>query len=288
MINTPVEPDPDPEPDIRRFSSLPDHQTGTNRPNTNTSNRDNTYITDTTAAVTPTSDHGVSNTRIGNTSTHTTAQHANINDTDTLVVPRHAQRSVSFEKRAETENPIVTSGDDINSIQPPPDRAQPTAQDQLRRTQSQIQGDVDVDAQGNPIHGIFLAHIHGQTHGDGSDILVSRPSSNRPKVRDFAAINIAQPIHRATGQLERLVPAKRDGPLDIQGSRAVGGGGVVSSPLPLERTASKIVFPNPSWGESFRVSSLLLNTVHCHSMPVPRPLPTPLVITVYGDVNTHM
>jgi hypothetical protein len=83
----------------------------------------------------------------------------------------------------------------------------------------------------------------------GPDVQISRPTSNRPKVRDFAVANIAQPIKRAT---EKLVPAKRDGPPDVSFGLPPNRPGTPHSAGAQRRERNAL--PNPGFKESCIVS----------------------------------
>lgn len=141
MIQTPLELDQDPEPDIRRLPSSQLQQTDTNSP----SDPSDTLSTDTHATKI---NHGDPNTRFNHSQGGSGGKMYDEKSTEYIL------------------NPSVSNIDD---------NEKPATAD--------------------------LA--------SGPDVSVSRPTSNRPKVRDFAVANIAQPIRRAT---EKLVPAKRDGP----------------------------------------------------------------------------
>jgi hypothetical protein len=84
------------------------------------------------------------------------------------------------------------------------------------------------------------------------DVPVTRPTSNRPKVRDFAVNNIAQPIRRAT---EKLVPAKRDGPPDVAFALPPDLPRREGSPNSAARR-EKRKLPSPTYKESFIVRCL--------------------------------
>lgn len=157
MIQTPIETEPEPEPDIRRFSS---------------SNHSNTPAT-TTTADTPIEQisnqprdkhHGDSNPRLERPQPIHPHPNPNL---------RQVYDEKSTEYLTSTDVTRASTGDSIDR--------EKAALDNTPRQESH-------------------------------DVPVSRPTSNRPKARDFAVANITQPIRRAT---EKLVPAKRDGPPDV-------------------------------------------------------------------------
>lgn len=230
MINTPIELDPDPEPDIRRSSSY-HHSPPSPRTAPTTSNNQ-----------LPDSHHdGIPDPRIERPGAKRPL------DDDT-----HRAKAVGGDAGA------ASAGQTEMNPSPP---------------------SILLDAQASTL----------RPNGLGPDVPVSRPTSNRPKVRDFAAqtanaaksINIAEPLRRATEHLGRVVPAKREGPIDAPGGipaslvyrpREVGmsnprnaagqapgtggpadvGSGIGGDEPPVPKKKKKL--PSPTLKESIKVS----------------------------------
>jgi len=179
MIQTPIELDQDPEPDIRRFSPSTYHQPHQESPNT-TLSPDHQHILH----------HGVSDSRIDR----------------------------SFHSPSVTRSDYNEKPDAAHDIHSATDVTCTTA-DGDKRDKLEI------------------------------DVPVSRSSSKRPKVRDFAVTNITDPIRRAT---EKLVPARRDGSPEVAFALPPDRPG---TPRPrMSRAQPKLLSATPGWKLSFKVS----------------------------------
>ena len=82
-----------------------------------------------------------------------------------------------------------------------------------------------------------------------SDVPVSRSSSKKPKVRDFAVSSLTVPIRRAT---EKLVPTRRNGSPEVAFALPPDRPG---TPRQRPRRAQpKLLSATPGWKVSFKVS----------------------------------
>jgi len=89
------------------------------------------------------------------------------------------------------------------------------------------------------------------------DVPVSRSSSKRPKVRDFAVTNITDPIRRAT---EKLVPARRDGSPEVAFALPPDRPG---TPRQRIRAQPKLLSMTPGWKVSFKVGQIVRCLLRC-------------------------